>query len=248
MNRADLDLSGACRTIEPLSAITAAVGAASHARAGRIAAVLDRDGVFVTLVTTGFIEITRHSAAANLDAVVLEAGIDGAPSGGVPQVRGALAHAGIVVVCPPSLGLQVPRYLEAGADGVAFSDDLDVTLAAVVRSATAGQISIPGSMRHLLVPPALSHREKQTLELAVRGLTNRQIADRLFLAESTVKTHLSSAFRRLGVSSRREAAALFRTADEFGLRRHGSTRRPVAASPAMPPGPTGWPQGAGCER
>jgi DNA-binding NarL/FixJ family response regulator len=68
-------------------------------------------------------------------------------------------------------------------------------------------------VRQLVSPPALSYREKEVLELASRGLTNSQIASRLFLAESTVKTHLSSAFRRLGVSSRREAAALMRFAD-----------------------------------
>jgi DNA-binding NarL/FixJ family response regulator len=42
------------------------------------------------------------------------------------------------------------------------------------------------------------------------GLTNAQIADRLGLSESTVKSHLSSAFTKLGVASRAEAAALIR--------------------------------------
>ena len=40
------------------------------------------------------------------------------------------------------------------------------------------------------------------------GCTNAQIADELFLAESTVKSHLSSAFSKLGVSSRNEAATM----------------------------------------
>jgi DNA-binding NarL/FixJ family response regulator len=42
------------------------------------------------------------------------------------------------------------------------------------------------------------------------GLTNAQIADQLGLSESTVKSHLSSAFTKLGVASRAEAAALIR--------------------------------------
>jgi DNA-binding NarL/FixJ family response regulator len=41
--------------------------------------------------------------------------------------------------------------------------------------------------------------------MAARGLTNREIAGRLYLAESTVKTHLSSAFRKLDARSRAEA-------------------------------------------
>ena len=44
----------------------------------------------------------------------------------------------------------------------------------------------------------------------VTGRTNAQIADELGLAESTVKSHLSSAFAKLGVASRAEAAALIR--------------------------------------
>ena len=54
----------------------------------------------------------------------------------------------------------------------------------------------------------LTTREKQILTLMVTGQTNSQIASELFLAESTVKSHLSSAFGKLGVSSRSEAAAV----------------------------------------
>ena len=66
---------------------------------------------------------------------------------------------------------------------------------------------VPADVRRQAVPPAFSHRERQVLDLAVRGMTNTQIAGELYLAESTVKSHLSACFRKLGVSSRAEAAA-----------------------------------------
>jgi ATP/maltotriose-dependent transcriptional regulator MalT len=61
--------------------------------------------------------------------------------------------------------------------------------------------------RASVVRPPLSHREKETLGLLVLGLTNAEIARRLYLAESTVKCHLTSIFSKLGVRSRNEAVA-----------------------------------------
>jgi DNA-binding CsgD family transcriptional regulator len=62
-------------------------------------------------------------------------------------------------------------------------------------------------------PPLLSHREREILALAVTGLTNRQIAARLHVTQSTVRTHLSWAFGRLGVHSRGEAVLLLAVPD-----------------------------------
>ena len=68
-------------------------------------------------------------------------------------------------------------------------------------------MSVPQSIRTRIAWATFSLREKQVLQLVADGLTNAEIASRLFLSESTVKSHLSSSFRKLGVSSRAEAAA-----------------------------------------
>ncbi len=55
----------------------------------------------------------------------------------------------------------------------------------------------------------LTPRQTETLGLVVQGLTNDQIAHRMHIAPSTVKTQLAGAFQRLGVQNRTEAAVAF---------------------------------------
>lgn len=54
----------------------------------------------------------------------------------------------------------------------------------------------------------LTERERETLDLLAEGLTNQQIADKLFISSNTVKRHLKAVFDKLGVSNRAAAAAL----------------------------------------
>jgi DNA-binding NarL/FixJ family response regulator len=108
----------------------------------------------------------------------------------------------------------VHKALEAGASGLVLERDVESALAVTIQAVCAGQVVVPRRFRHHAARPALSHREKQSLALAVAGMTNRQIAAHLFLAESTIKTHLTSAFAKLGVGSRSEAAALVHDPDE----------------------------------
>jgi len=96
----------------------------------------------------------------------------------------------------------------AGAAAVVLWEDLDLALAPSIRAVLAGQTCVPRGHWRQIEPPALSSREKQILGLVVMGFTNGQIAQQLFLAESTVKSHLSSAFGKLGVRSRNDAVGL----------------------------------------
>ncbi|GAA1274252.1 hypothetical protein Psi02_03740 [Planotetraspora silvatica] len=63
-------------------------------------------------------------------------------------------------------------------------------------------------------PAGLSGREREIAELATQGLTNRQIAERLFLSPRTVETHLAKVFQKLGVSTR--TALAHRLAESSG--------------------------------
>ncbi|MDQ3721864.1 MAG: response regulator transcription factor [Actinomycetota bacterium] len=120
----------------------------------------------------------------------------------------------VVAVLPTVLRHAVRRTLRAGASALVRLEDIDTTLVLAVESACAGQLSVPFDLADGLEKPILSSREKQILGMVVMGMTNGQIARRLFLAESTVKSHMSSIFAELGVASRKEAAALVLDPDE----------------------------------
>ena len=57
---------------------------------------------------------------------------------------------------------------------------------------------------------AVTARERQVLELIAQGLSNRQIGERLFISAKTASVHVSAILRKLGASSRTEAAFLGR--------------------------------------
>lgn len=118
------------------------------------------------------------------------------------------SHAPLVIVCEQIERWEVRSALAAGAAGVVDDGELDSTLAPCVHAVLSGQVCVPRTQWRQVEPPALSAREKQVLGLVVMGYMNGQIAEQLFLAESTVKSHLSSAFGKLGVRSRNEAVHL----------------------------------------
>jgi DNA-binding NarL/FixJ family response regulator len=99
------------------------------------------------------------------------------------------------------------RVLIAGASGIVTEEHVRHALLPALRAMLAGQLTVPSTLATQIAPRPLSHREKQILALVVRGMTNREIAHTLFVAESTVKTHLASAFRKLDARSRSEAVA-----------------------------------------
>jgi DNA-binding NarL/FixJ family response regulator len=124
-------------------------------------------------------------------------------------LRRQLRGPALVAVSPAATATGVRRALDAGADAVVFDSELEQTLAVAVSAVESGQSVVPRKMRASVERPAFSHRERQVLTFVSQGLTNAEIAEQLFLSESTVKSHLSSAFAKIGVRSRREAAALF---------------------------------------
>jgi DNA-binding NarL/FixJ family response regulator len=130
----------------------------------------------------------------------------------LPRLVGSLARrferVPLVLVCAGIQRWGIRAALENGAAGVVLYDELGATFGPCLRAVLTGQICVPRTHGREIDPPALSSREKQILGLVVMGYMNRQIAAQLYLAESTVKSHLSTAFGKLGVRSRHEAVNL----------------------------------------
>jgi two-component system response regulator DevR len=107
----------------------------------------------------------------------------------------------------------------AGASGYVLKQTCGSDLVSAVRAVAAGQSTLDAHAAQRVmarlreqmatVDPlsALSEQEKRVLELVAEGLTNRQIAARMFLAEKTAKNYVSSVLTKLGMQRRSQAAA-----------------------------------------
>lgn len=111
----------------------------------------------------------------------------------------------LVVVYGHGSARAARRATDRGVGGLVEAHEADAALAATITAVLAGQTVVPSQRGAVGLGRSLSFREKQILALVLRGYTNKQIGARLYLAESTVKSHLSSSFSKLGVHSRSEA-------------------------------------------
>ena len=154
-------------------------------------------------------DLQTDATSGNPCAIVFSTGETvGSLSKSIEGVASRFAPAPLVVVCSGIHRWEVRTALTAGAAGVVERENLSVALGPCLLAVLADQACVPRNRWQQIEPPALSTREKQILGLVVMGYMNSQIAEQLFLAESTVKSHLSSAFSKLGVRSRNEAVNL----------------------------------------
>ncbi|MBW8871411.1 MAG: response regulator transcription factor [Leifsonia sp.] len=162
-------------------------------------------------------------AALRPDLVLMDLRMPGGD--GVEATRAiSAAHPGtrVVVLTTYETDQDILRAIEAGASGYLLKDIAPAELARSVRAAAAGETVLATSAATALLgrvqgrqaAPALSAQEVKVLRLAADGRTNAAIGSELFIGEATVKTYLSRAYEKLGVSDRTSAV---RRALELGL-------------------------------
>jgi NarL family two-component system response regulator LiaR len=144
----------------------------------------------------------------------------------MPEMHGTAAihairqtHPTVQIVALTSFAEQelVQGALQAGAIGYLLKNASIDELAEAIRAAHAGKPTLaPEAFQNLIAATTqkpdpvfgLSDREREVLALVVEGLSNSEIAERLVLSRSTIKTHVSNILSKLGVANRVEAAGL----------------------------------------
>lgn len=148
-----------------------------------------------------------------MDMVMPE--MDGAAT--TRAIRQQFPQVQIIALSSFKEGKLIKNALEAGAIGYLLKDVSADDLARAIRSAHAGRATLSPEAAQSLVetanlPPTpgldLTEREREVLTLMIEGLNNVQIAGRLTVSPSTIKSHVSNILSKLGVASRTEAVTL----------------------------------------
>jgi DNA-binding NarL/FixJ family response regulator len=165
------------------------------------------------------VKIGGESCAGSPSCVVLYAG------GGMEE--GCLEGMGRIRELYPGVPLLVfgsqldlglaSSALKDGADGFVHAQMHPAQVLSAVEVVQKGELAAPRQLLRYLLSQnetpkigELSARKREILELLVEGLSNAEIAGRLYLSESTIKQHLRAAYKVLGVHNRTQAARTMR--------------------------------------
>jgi NarL family two-component system response regulator LiaR len=148
-----------------------------------------------------------------MDMVMPE--MDGATA--TRMIRKQFPQTQVIALTSFKEGDLIKNALEAGAIGYLLKDVSGDDLARAIRAAHAGRATLSPAAAQTLVETAnqpaspgldLTEREREVLGLMIEGLNNTQIAGRLTVSPSTIKSHVSNILSKLGVVSRTEAVTL----------------------------------------
>jgi DNA-binding NarL/FixJ family response regulator len=140
--------------------------------------------------------------------------------GVLEEMNGQSEQTRVILVTEGENEHDVVRAMRLGARGVVWKQSASALLLKSIRKVHAGEIWLDNRMTAELIDafkkssdsgarrekPLLSPREREIVQLVAQGFRNREIAEKLFISEQTVKNHLHNIFDKLGVSDRLELA------------------------------------------
>ncbi len=130
----------------------------------------------------------------------------------VIAIRTEFSDARIIMLTTFEGDVEVQRALEAGARGYMLKSMPPKELVEVIRQVHAGKKRVPAELAAQLAEhlsdEALTEREVDVLRHVAGGNRNRDIAERLFISEETVKVHVKHIMEKLGASDRTQAVAI----------------------------------------
>ena len=187
-------------------------------RGGIKYALLDYDDVELVAEAHSGEDAVRLCQQARPDVVLMDLmmpGMDGVET--TRAIREQCPEVQILVLSSFHDKDLVPRAMQAGAIGYLLKGVSNQDLVEAIRTAHAGEPVLAREAMAALVQAAtpspklgddLSEREREVLALLAQGLSNKEIAERLFLSVATVKYHVRVLLSKLGATSRAEAVAL----------------------------------------
>ncbi|GAB3714007.1 response regulator transcription factor [Nocardiopsis nanhaiensis] len=170
-------------------------------------------------------EAVQRAETSRPDVIIMDVwmphstGIEAAP-----RIRAAVPGVKFVMLTMSEDQSDLFEALKAGASGYLLKDVAVTDMAGVVRSIAAGRTSVHAGMAAKLITefaelakqdsgpaekmvlPQLTGRESEVLRLVAQSMNNREIGERLFITENTVKNHVRNILEKLQVHSRTEAA------------------------------------------
>jgi DNA-binding NarL/FixJ family response regulator len=127
-------------------------------------------------------------------------------------IRTEFPEARVVMLTTFEGDVEIQRALEAGARGYLLKSIPPKELVEVIRQVHAGKKRVPSEVAANLADffgeETLTGREVEVLGLVAEGSRNRDIAERLFISEETVKVHLKHIMEKLGANDRTQAVAI----------------------------------------
>ena len=127
-------------------------------------------------------------------------------------IRSEVPEARVIILTTFAGDVVIQRALEAGARAYVLKSMPPKELVEVIRQVHAGKKRIPAEIAARLAEhysdEALTEREIEVLQQMAGGNRNRDIADKLFITEETVKVHIKHIMEKLGASDRTQAVAI----------------------------------------